>query len=183
MHADFTIAAVLLMMGIVGCGKSRFDVERKTKERGASVESTFMTLEQARKEYGGDEATLDSMFSPAEALHALRAPFRIQAALSGPNTEPVFHEVPYSIAHRLAGELNKTENYGPPYMCVFNEDFVLRLHGSTKDLIFSICMGCDEFKITFGREPLPRVYKLSFSPELEKCLTEVFENLKQETKK
>tara|TARA_R110002049_G_scaffold49318_1_gene141295 strand:+ start:52 stop:600 length:549 start_codon:yes stop_codon:yes gene_type:complete len=182
MHASSIVAAVLLV-GVTGCEESRFDTERKSKERGASIESSFMTLEQARREYGGDEATLELMFVPAEALQALRDPTRIQAALSVPDSEPVFYDVPYSLAHRVSDELKKIENYGAPYACMFHEDFVLRLHGGTKDLLFRVCLGCGEFNIAFGNERLPRVEKLAYSPELGNVLTEIFGELKREAKK
>ena len=166
MHAPTAIMAVLLM-GMTSCKESRLDIERKAKERGEPIESSFMTLEQARKEYGGDETTLELMFAPAGALQLLREPVRIQAALSIQEAKPVFHEVPYALAHRLVRELNKFENYGAPYLCGFHEDFILQLDGGTKELLFTV----------------PRFGKLAYSPALGEVLSEIFDELKQETTK
>ena len=182
MHKLSTVMAVLLIC-MTGCKENRLDTVRKVKERGAPIESSFMTLAQAHKEYGIDEATLEQMFTPAEALQTLMEPMRIQAALSIPDSEPVFHEVPYSLAHRVSSELKKIENYGVPYDCIFHEDFVLRLHGGTKNLLFSVCLGCGEFKIAFGKKPLPRYKTLAYSPEVSKVLTEIFDDLKRKANK
>jgi hypothetical protein len=170
------------MLNATGCKDGRIDAELETKERGSSIESSFMTLEQARQKYGGDEATLELMFEPAEALQILRKPYHIEVAVSVPDTESVFHEVPSALSRRLSNELNKLENYGPPYECAFEEDFVLRLRGSTKDFLFRVCLGCDELKIDFGSEPLPRVDKLSFSPGLGKVMAEIFDEFKKRSK-